>query len=78
MWDIKRSSSDWAKLSGFYPDFRGWGKEYAAFSVSVSHKEAVIAYIMNQREHHQRVRFEEEFKRIAERNGLQWGDYLLT
>ena len=78
MWDIKRSSSDWAKQSGFYPDFRGWGKEYAAFSVSASHKEAVIGYIMNQREHHQRVRFEEEFKRIAERNGLQWGDYLLT
>ena len=78
MWDIKRSSSDWAKQSGMFHEFVGWGKEYAAFSISVSHKDAVIAYIMGQREHHQQVGFEDELKRITERNGIKWGDYLLT
>ena len=70
MWDIKRSSSDWAKQSGLFPDFVGWGKEYAAFSVSSSHRDAVVAYIMGQREHHKQVAFEDEFKRLAERNGI--------
>lgn len=78
MWDIKRSSSDWAKQSGLFPEFVGWGKEYAAFSISVSHKDAVVAYIKGQREHHQQVGYEDELKRITERNGIEWRDYLLT
>ena len=78
MWDIKRSSSDWAKHIGLFPEFVGWGKEYAAFSVSDSQKEAVITYIMGQREHHQQVSFEDELMRITKRNGVKWRDYLLT
>ena len=78
MWDIKRSSSDWAKQSGLFPDFVGWGKEYAAFSVSDSHKDAVIAYIKRQREHHQQVGYDAELQRIAERNGAQWTETMLT
>ena len=78
MWDVKRSSSDWAKQSGMFPGFMGWGKEYGAFSVSAAHKEAVIAYIMNQPEHHNRVAFDDEYKRITERNGMPWQDYMLT
>ncbi|MBO5540986.1 MAG: transposase [Muribaculaceae bacterium] len=78
MWDIKRSSSDWAKQSGLFPDFVGWGKEYAAFSVSTSHKDAVIAYIKRQREHHQQVGYDAELQRIAERNGAQWNETMLT
>ena len=78
MWDIKRSSSDWAKKSGLFPDFIGWGKEYGAFSVSNSHKEAVINYIMGQREHHHRVGFDDKYHRLIERNGVAWDDRLLT
>ena len=78
IWDIKRSSSEWAKGSGLFPNFEGWGKEYGAFSVSAAHKAAVIAYITNQREHHHRVSFDEEYHRISERNGREWSDYLLT
>mgnify|MGYP002623276527 CR=1 FL=1 len=44
MWDIKRSSSDRAKQSGFFPQFVGWGKEYGAFSVSPSHKDCNRVY----------------------------------
>ena len=78
MWDVKRSSSDWAKRSGLFPNFVGWGKEYGAFSVSQVHKDAVIAYINNQREHHHRITFDEEYKQVSERNGVKWGDYMLT
>lgn len=78
MWDIKRSSSDWAKQSGLFPQFVGWGKEYGAFSVSVSHKQAVIDYIISQPEHHRRVLFDDEYKRITERNGKSWDGTMLT
>ncbi len=78
MWDIKRSSSDWAKKSGLFPDFVGWGKEYGAFSVSNSHRDAVIQYIMNQRAHHHRVGFDDEYRRLADRNGVVWNENMLT
>lgn len=78
VWDIKRSSSDWAKQSGLFPEFTGWGKEYGAFSISPAHKDALIAYILRQKEHHHRVAFDEEYRRIAERNGVPWSEYMLT
>lgn len=78
MWDVKRSSSNWAKQSGLFAQFRGWGKEYGAFAISPSHKEAVINYIKSQREHHSGVTFEDEYRRIARRNGMQWDDNMLT
>ena len=78
MWDIKRSSSRWAKESGLYPDFVGWGREYGAFSVSASHRQAVVDYISRQREHHKGVIFDEEYMQLHERNGLEWDDRLLT
>ena len=78
VWDIKRSSSDWAKRSGFFPLFAGWGKEYGAFSISPTHKEAVSHYISTQREHHAVVSFDDEYKRIILRYGMPWTDNTLT
>lgn len=78
VWDIKRSSSDWAKKCGLFPDFIGWGKEYGAFSVSNSHRDVVIDYIKGQREHHHRVGFEDEYQRLTERNGMEWNENMLT
>ena len=78
VWDIKRSSSDWAKRSGLFPEFVGWGKEYGAFSVSESHRDAVMQYIIGQPEHHQQVGFDDEYRRLAERNGVEWNYHMLT
>ena len=78
MWDIKRSSSDWAKQSGLFPMFNGWGKEYGAFSISETHRDALINYIMNQPEHHGRVTFEQEYRHISEVNGMSWHEQMLT
>ena len=78
MWDIKRSSSNWAKQSKLFPSFIGWGKEYGAFSVSETHRDAVINYIANQRTHHHRVSFEGEYQQLANRNGITWNDEMLT
>jgi putative transposase len=46
-----------------------WQESYAAFSVSVSHVDATIAYIRNQREHHRKRDFEAELAQILEKHG---------
>ena len=78
VWDIKRSSSSWAKQSGLFPQFVGWGKEYGAFSVSQTHCNAVTDYIAGQRQHHGRTDFESEYRQLSERNGISWDVNMLT
>ena len=69
---IKSSSSVWAKSSGLFPMFDGWEKEYGAFSISNSHKDAVYQYILNQQIHHQTVRGEDEYLKLIYKAGLTY------
>ena len=75
MRELKKSSSQWAKTSGLFPRFKGWGKEYAAFSVSYEQKNYIIDYIKAQQEHHRSNTLENELKRIYAQAGLFWGEY---
>ena len=76
--DIKQGSSKWAKQQVYFPQFSGWGKEYGAFTCSCRDKDAIIKYIMNQREHHKVNTFEEEYKRMVEMSGMEWNEHRLT
>ena len=76
--DIKQGSSKWAKQQVYFPRFRGWGKEYGAFSCSIRDKDAIINYIKNQRVHHGTKTFEQEYRDMIERSGLEWNGYRLT
>ena len=77
--DIKVASNQWMKKNvAFFPAFRGWGKEYAAFSYAQRDRDMVMNYIQRQREHHQKETFEDEFRKCIERVGLEWNDFLLT
>ena len=58
MMNLKANSSRWMGEKGI--NF-AWQKGYGAFSVSSSHVENVIKYIRNQKEHHKKRSFEEEF-----------------
>ncbi|MGM9799767.1 MAG: IS200/IS605 family transposase [Muribaculaceae bacterium] len=75
---IKQQSSNWMKESSLFPEFEGWGREYGAFSVSLSHKDSVIEYIKSQQEHHKVVSFEDEYKQICRKNGFDISDYDFT
>jgi REP element-mobilizing transposase RayT len=59
---IKGDSSRW--ISQTWPAMRefGWQDGYGAFTVGQSQIADSIAYIKNQREHHQRKTFEEEYR----------------
>lgn len=76
--DIKQGSSKWAKQQVYFPNFRGWGKEYGAFSCSIRDKDAIINYINNQRVHHRQKSFEQEYQDMIERSGLEWSEFRLT
>lgn len=78
MRDIKYNSSRWAKQQTYFPQFKGWGKEYGAFSCGIRNKQAIINYIDNQREHHNSVSFEQEYKSMIEQSELEWNDFRLT
>jgi putative transposase len=67
---IKANSSKWLNethVRGF-----AWQEGCAAFSVSASNVEAVIHYIDNQREHHKKQTFEEEFVALLKKHGVDY------
>lgn len=67
---IKTDSSKWLKTHPDFPRFRGWGREYAAFSYSIRDKDMIIGYIMKQKEHHRKKTFAEEYRAFVVENGI--------
>jgi hypothetical protein len=51
-----------------------WQDGYGAFSISPGHVEAVVAYIAHQEEHHRRVSFQEEFRRLLQKYGVEYDE----
>ncbi len=76
--EMKRTTSLWIKRTGQSIYFEGWGKEYYGFSTSKSHKDKVIEYVKNQKEHHRKLTFEEEMKQIFDELGIEWNERVLT
>jgi len=69
--ELKRESSKWIKtkeptLAPFH-----WQNGYGAFSVSPSHVDALKAYIEAQEEHHRRETFQDEFRRLCRKYGVE-------
>jgi REP element-mobilizing transposase RayT len=76
--DIKVASSIWMKESGKFPEFIGWQEGYGAFTYTVHEKDRVIEYIKNQKEHHKKETFFDEFNRLLIENKVSFDEkYLL-
>ena len=58
----------------FGPDRFEWQVGYSAASVSTSLLDKTEAYIRNQREHHRRRNFAEEWQLFLEKNGFSLGE----
>lgn len=69
--DIKVASSIWIKGSGFFPSFIGWSDGYGSFTCSFRDIGALIDYIKNQREHHKKRSFEDEFRSLLLESGIR-------
>ncbi len=66
---LKSNSSKWMGEQG--REF-SWQEGYGAFSVSSSNLNAVMRYIQNQEAHHRKIGFEEEFRAILKRHGVEY------
>jgi REP element-mobilizing transposase RayT len=72
--EIKTGTSSWLKKqSSRYANVR-WQNWYGAFSVSQSGVADVRSYIRNQREHHRRMTFQEEFREFLRRYELEFDE----
>ena len=72
--ELKRDSSKWIKtkktsLSSFH-----WQFGYGAFSVSPSHVNSLRKYIADQEEHHRRETFQDEFRRLLKKYGVEYDE----
>jgi REP element-mobilizing transposase RayT len=69
--EVKRDSSKWIKdenprCRDFY-----WQNGYGAFSISPSHVTPAIAYIDDQVEHHRHETYQDEFRRLCKKYGVE-------
>jgi REP element-mobilizing transposase RayT len=70
--DIKRSSSKWIKPKGS-PNFY-WQRGYGVFSIGQSQVPAVTKYIANQKEHHRKISFEDEYREFLNRYEIEYDE----
>jgi putative transposase len=69
--EIKTSSSKWIKTKGLkYQEFY-WQPGYGAFSVSSSHRDIVCDYISNQKQHHKKITFIDEFYSLLKKYNVE-------
>jgi putative transposase len=75
---IKVASSLWMKETKMFPKFSAWQEKYAAFTYSIRERGVISDYIKNQKAHHKRESFYDEFKRLLEENQIKFDEkYLL-
>ena len=73
---IKTGTSNWIKKSKNQDDFF-WQHGYGVFSVSISAKTAVVAYIKNQIHHHQKMSYEDELKSFLHKHEINYDEQYL-
>jgi putative transposase len=66
---IKANSSGW--MSDETGNF-AWQAGYGAFGVSKSNIAVVVKYIKSQEQHHRKMTFEQEFKTLLEKHGIEF------
>jgi REP element-mobilizing transposase RayT len=70
MRELKVSTSVWMKSKNLFPLFKGWSEGYGSFTCSYRDLEGLIEYVKNQQHHHQKITFEDEYRRLISESGL--------
>lgn len=66
MKQVKQDSSKWINNKGVLPGKFSWQAGYGAFSYSKSQLPTIIRYIQNQKDHHKKESFQEEYLKLLE------------
>lgn len=71
---VKGESSKWIKDRGHVKGRFRWQEGYGAFSYSRSHIDRVYHYIQNQKEHHKKKTFREEYIKLLEKFDIDYDE----
>ncbi len=72
--NVKKSSSKWIKTKGvFYKNFY-WQSGYAVLGIGQSNVEALKRYIANQKEHHRRKTFQQEYIEFLKKYNVEYDE----
>ncbi len=74
---IKRHSSRWIKTKNKHYTQFAWQGGYGGFSVSPSLHEKTKLYIKNQKEHHKKMSFQEEYILFLKEYGIDYDEKYL-
>ncbi|MBS0207618.1 MAG: IS200/IS605 family transposase [Planctomycetes bacterium] len=72
--EVKTASSKWVKEQDASLGAFAWQRGYAAFSVSPKDVDALVAYIDNQAEHHRTRSFQDEFRALLTKYGVDFDE----
>lgn len=72
--NVKTSSSKWLKTKGAALANFHWQNGYGIFSVSQTHADAVVDYILRQEEHHAAETFQQELRRLFEHEKIPYDE----
>ncbi|OQX72320.1 MAG: transposase [Bacteroidetes bacterium 4484_249] len=72
--NVKKSSSKWIKTKGEkYSNFY-WQDGYGIFSVNPAEIDVVIKYIENQKEHHKKRNFKDEYRAFLKKYNVEYDE----
>ncbi|WDE96973.1 transposase [Lentisphaera profundi] len=77
---LKSNSSRWMKVQDSlnpYLEKFSWQKGYGSFPVSASKLDIVQQYILNQKEHHKKLTFKEEYLMFLDKYHVEYNDKYL-
>ena len=76
--ELKISTNSWMKQHlNEFPNFDSWGKGYCALTYSEREKEMVKNYIVNQKEHHKTISFQDEYVALLTEFGIEPDAWLM-
>ena len=72
--NVKTETSKWGKKANGGASIFTWQSGYGAFSVSHSLRDVVDQYIRNQAEHHHKLTFQEEYRQLCVKHGIEFDE----
>ena len=76
--EIKTGSTYWIKAEAVFKKFSRWQDGYGAFTCSQSEISGLIEYIKSQEQHHRKLNFRDEYRKLLIEAGIEFDErYLL-
>ena len=72
---LKSNSSKWVKTKGLKYSKFYWQSAYGTFSVNPSEVDIVVNYIANQKEHHAKKTFKEEYRAFLKKYEVEYDEH---